>query len=131
MFGLAAPAEAAGPIKIHKVYFDSPGSDNGSNFSLNNEYVVLKNTGSSARKLTGWSVRDDTGYTYRFGSYTLGAGKYVTIHTGDGDSTQRHRYWGREWYVWNNAGDTARLHRADGTRVDTCTWNGSGSSKLC
>ncbi|MGH3343345.1 MAG: lamin tail domain-containing protein [Carbonactinosporaceae bacterium] len=128
---VAAPAEAAPQIKIHKVYFNSPGDDTGSNRSLNAEFITLKNTGTTKRSLRGWSVRDGAGFTYSFGRYTLRPGAYVTIHTGRGDDTRRHRYWDRDWYVWNNTGDTAKLRRPDGTRVDTCSWNGSGSVKRC
>jgi hypothetical protein len=39
----AVEAKAAGTVYIYKVYFDSPGSDTGSNSSLNAEYVVIRN----------------------------------------------------------------------------------------
>jgi hypothetical protein len=48
---LASPASAA--IRITKIYFDSPGADTGSNTSLNAEYVVIKNTGTTRKTLTG------------------------------------------------------------------------------
>lgn len=58
----AAPADAAAsPIKIVKIYYDSPGSpDNGKNSSLNGEYIQIKNTGKKAVSLKGWTVRDKT-----------------------------------------------------------------------
>jgi hypothetical protein len=127
----AVPAEAAGPIKIHRIYFDSPGPDHGSNRSLNAEFIVLKNTGSRARSLRGWRIRDAAGHSYSFGAYRLGAGKKVTIHTGRGANRPRHRYWRQGWYVWNNDGDTARLVRRNGTRADRCRYNGAGSSVYC
>ena len=41
---IAVPAQAApATVYIYKVYFDSPGSDTGSNSSLNAEYVVIRN----------------------------------------------------------------------------------------
>lgn len=128
---IATPAQAASPVKIYRVYFDSPGSDRGSNRSLNAEYITLKNTASTKRSLKGWTVRDRSRHIYRFGTYTLGPGRYVTIHTGRGDTTHRHRYWQRSWYVWNNGGDTATLRRADGTRADRCSWDSRGSYKYC
>jgi hypothetical protein len=72
---------AAGAIKIDKIYFDSPGSDGGSNPSLNAEWIRLKNTGPSGRSLTNWTIRDKAGHVYRFGTYRLGAGKTVMVHT--------------------------------------------------
>ena len=39
---IAVPAQAApATVYIYKVYFDSPGSGTGSNFSLNAEYVAI------------------------------------------------------------------------------------------
>ena len=48
-------AEAASAIKITKVYYNSPGSDYGSNTSLNAEWVRITNTGTTWRALTGWT----------------------------------------------------------------------------
>jgi hypothetical protein len=122
----ASTAEAAlPPIMISKVQFDSPGADRGGNASLNAEYVVLKNTTRSARSLTGWTLRDKTGYTYRFPTFTLKAGASVTIRTGKGTATQANRYYNKSWYVWNNTGDTAFLRNASGTTVDTCAFKGN------
>jgi hypothetical protein len=70
---------AAGAIKIDRIYFDSPGSDTGSNSSLNAEWIRLKNIGDKGRSLQGWKVRDRAGHVYRFGPYRLGAGNTVTI----------------------------------------------------
>jgi Lamin Tail Domain len=96
-----ARACAAGAIKIDRIYFDSPGSDGGSNSSLNAEWIRLKNTGANGRSLTNWTIRDKAGHVYRFGTYRLGAGKTVTVHTGSGSNSARHRYWHQDWYVWN------------------------------
>ena len=129
---IASPAQAASCIQIKLVYYNSPGSDTGSNSSLNAEYVRLENVCSSSRSLSGWTLRDRTGYTYdKFGTFRLGAGKTVTIHTGKGSNTASHRYWGRSWYVWNNTGDKAYLRDSAGTLKDTCEWGSSGSYKYC
>ena len=120
--GIAVPSAATAatpPIRIVKIQYDSPGSDTGSNSSLNAEYVVLKNTTSTNRSLTGWTLRDKTGYTYRFPTFTLKAGASVTIHTGKGSATTTHRYYNRTWYVWNNTGDTAYLRDSKGVLRDS------------
>ena len=128
----AAPASAAPAVKISYVRYDSPGSDSGSNTSLNAEYVVLKNTTGTNRSLTGWTLRDKTGYIYRFPTFTLKAGASVYIHTGKGSATTTHRYYNRTWYVWNNTGDTAYLRNGSGTLVHSCTWTSLGTgSKYC
>lgn len=130
--GLATPAHAtAGPVVFTRVYFDSPGSDTGSNSSLNAEYFVLKNSGTDAKNISGWSVKDVTGYRYTFGTFTLKGGASVTVHTGKGTNTASHRYWGRGSYVWNNTGDTAYLYTAGGTQKDRCTFSGVGAYKIC
>jgi hypothetical protein len=55
-------AEAASAIQITKVYYNSPGSDYGSNTSLNAEWVRITNTGTTWRTLTGWTLRDAAGH---------------------------------------------------------------------
>ena len=127
----ASSAQALPAIMIYRVQYNSPGSDTGSNTSLNSEYVVLKNTTRSNRSITGWTLRDKTGYTYKFPTFTLKAGATVTVHTGRGSATTAHRYFNYAWYVWNNSGDTAYLRTAAGTTVDTCSWTSAGSAKYC
>ena len=130
----AAPstAEAAGNIKITKVYVNSPGSDDGSNSSLNAEYVKIKNTGSEAKSLTGWTLRDESNHVYTFGSYKLGARNTVTVRSGKGTNTGSTRYWNKSWYVWNNSGgDSARLRNSSGDAKDSCDWGTVSSYVTC
>jgi hypothetical protein len=127
---ILAPIASAG-IRITKIYYDSPGADYGSNSSLNAEWIRLVNTGSSARSLTHWKIRDKAGHVYTFGTYSLGAGNTVTIHTGNGSNSGGHRYWQQDWYVWNNDGDGARLKKPNGNLVDSCSYSGGGSSVTC
>ncbi|TDC89591.1 lamin tail domain-containing protein [Actinomadura sp. 7K507] len=128
---MAVPAEAASPVQIYRVYFDSPGSDNRSNKSLNGEWVQLFNTTNTTKQLKGVRLRDRTGYTYTFGWFQLKGRKSVYVHTGRGSNTATHRYWGRKAYVWNNGGDTAFLLYPSGKRADSCSWTSKGSSKYC
>jgi hypothetical protein len=118
----AVEANAAATVYIYKVYFDSPGSDRGSNSSLNAEYVVIRNGDNVSHSVSGWTVRDAAGHRYTFpDGFRLGAGKQAIIHTGDGTSyttsASTHLYWGREWYVWNNTGDKVILRRADESSI--------------
>ena len=48
---IALPADAAGSIQFRKIRYDSPGTDRGGKTSLNAEYVVIKNTGSTTPEL--------------------------------------------------------------------------------
>ena len=122
----AVPAEAASPIQFGKIQYNSPGADRAANLSVNGEYVVIKNGGTTARSLTGWTVRDAQNHVYKFGTFTLGAGKTVVLRTGKGLNTRTTRYWGLGYHVWNNTGDKAVLRNAAGTAIDSCTWASSG-----
>ena len=129
---LAPPAQAAaGPVLFSRVFFDSPGSDTRTNASLNAEYFTLKNSGTDTKNISGWSVKDVTGYRYTFGTFSLKGGASVTVHTGKGTNTASHRYWGRGSYVWNNTGDTAYLHTSAGTQQDRCSFSGAGDYTNC
>lgn len=129
----ALPAQAASPIQITAVRFDSAGTDTGSNRSLNGEYVVIKNTGSTPRALTQWTLTDETGYRYTFPTTTLAAGSTLRVRTGQGTDSRATRYWGRGWYVWNNTADRATLRNHTGVVADRCGWPASheGSVKYC
>lgn len=130
--GAALPADAAtGFVHFSKVYYNSPGSDRGSNKSLNAEWVRVKNTTSKTKILTGWTIRDRSHHVYKFPKFTLKPGKSVTLHTGKGKNTKSNLYWGSSWYIWNNGGDKATLKNASGTTKDTCKWSGGGAWKTC
>jgi Lamin Tail Domain len=127
----AAPAQAAGGVIIYKVQYNSPGTDTGSNLSLNSEYVVLKNTAGTTRTITGWTLRDATGHKYTFPTTRIAAANYLYVRTGRGTNTAHTRYWGNGYYIWNNSGDTAYLRNGSGTLIDSCKWGSTGSVKYC
>ncbi|MEV4426702.1 lamin tail domain-containing protein [Streptomyces sp. R-07] len=120
---LPSPAQAAGSVHLYKIYYDSPGTDNRSNTSLNGEYVQIRNTTGAAVNLRGWTLTDAANHKYTFGNYTLGKGKIVTVRTGRGTNTAANVYQNRAAYVWNNDRDTATLRRSNGTSVDWCSYN--------
>jgi len=122
----ATTAEAASPIQFGRIYYNAPGTDRATNLSVNGEYVVIKNLGNTARSLTGWTVRDAANHVYKFGTFTLGAGKTVVLRTGKGTNTSTTRYWGLGYHVWNNTGDKAYLRTAYGTSIDYCAWSSNG-----
>jgi hypothetical protein len=74
---VALPSAASAAIRIHKIRYDPPGADYRNNRQLNAEYIVVKNTGTSAKQLRGWVIRDRYGWRYAFPSYRLGPGGYV------------------------------------------------------
>jgi hypothetical protein len=129
---LSTPAEAAGGVTIYHVWFDSPGSDHGSNTSLNAEWVQIKNTSRSAISLKGYVLKDVSNHRYTFKNIKIGAGKYIKVHTGKGSDTASNTYQNRGWYVWNNTKDTATLTKSNGSKVDTCSWTTRNpSDKYC
>ncbi|AJZ83773.2 lamin tail domain-containing protein [Streptomyces antimycoticus] len=128
----ATPAGAAGSVHLSKIYYDSPGTDNRSTSSLNGEYVQIKNSTSRGVSLKGWVLVDASNHKYTFPSYTLGAGKTVTVRTGIGSDTSATKYQDRRAYVWNNDADKATLRKTGGSTVDTCSYNSSRVDyKIC
>jgi hypothetical protein len=130
---LALASTAAGAVKIAKIHYNSPGTDTGSNKSLNGEWVTIKNTGNNSRSLGNWRIRDRSGHVYRFASgFRLGGGETVKLHTGRGSDSAHHRYWDADAYVWNNDRDRATLKNAGGNVIDKCSYNNSAASeKVC
>jgi hypothetical protein len=129
---IALPANAAGAIQFRKIQYDSPGGDLPvTNTKLNAEYVTIKNSGSTTRTLTGWTVSDPAHHVCTFPSFKLGAGESVRLHTGKGTDTAHHLYWDKGYYVWNNTGDKAILRNSSNTLKDTCTWGDGDSIKSC
>ena len=129
--GFLAPvsADAAVPaVRITQIQYDSPGSDTGSNASLNTEWVRITNTTSVNRSLTGWTLKDKQGYTYRFPTFTLKAKASVYVYTGKGSATSAKRYYNRTWYVWNNTGDSAYLRDSKGVLKDSWTFSDIGTA---
>lgn len=125
---VAAPAiagERRQSVRITGVQYNSPGRDNGSNRSLNGEWVEVKNTGWRRVNLEDWTLSNGD-REYEFPDVTLRPGKTVLVHTGkgeDGEPHDRDLYWGSRKYAWGNEEDTATLYNDHGRRVDTCKWD--------
>jgi hypothetical protein len=125
LMGLVA-SPALGAIRITKVQYDPPGSDQGSNSSLKAEWVKIKNTGNNDRSLDGWTLRDKANHVYHFEDFTLKASRAVTVHTGSGSDSGKHLYQDSGAYIWNNDGDTAKLKNGS-KLIDKCHWDGGES----
>jgi len=130
LVALPATASAAPAIQFGVIQYDSPGSDDGSNASLNAEFVVVKNVSGQKVQLRGFSVRDAQGRTFTFPAMRLRPGRTVRLHTGNGTNTARHVFWRQSNYVWNNGGDTATLRNATGKLIDTCAWTTAGTGTI-
>ncbi|MFI7179736.1 lamin tail domain-containing protein [Streptomyces spororaveus] len=109
-------------VEISRVQADSPGRDDRSNRSLNNEWVEITNTTRDGINLRGWTLRDSDGNRYRFDNVRIGARATIRIHTGNGRDTRTDLFQDRRNYVWDNGSDTATLRDDRGRTVDTETW---------
>lgn len=113
-------------VVISDVQADSPGRDNGSNRSLNGEWVEITNQSRRAVNLDGWTLRNGDGNRYRFDHVRLAGRATVRVHTGVGRDTRSDLYQDRRDYVWDNYSDTATLRDNRGRTVDTESWGGRG-----
>jgi hypothetical protein len=121
-----SPTPDSSVVKINQIYYNSPGDDDGSNASLNEEWISLTNTGGSSISLGGWTIEDAASHVYTFPSLSLGVGVTVRVHTGSGSNTSTDLYWGSGWYIWNNDGDAAYLVNSSATTTDTCSYSDPG-----
>lgn len=91
-------------IVVASVHADANGNDHE---NLNDEYIVLKNTGDGPVNMGGWTVSDEADHRYRVpDGVKLGPSETVTIYTGSGSDTENKLYWGSDSAIWNNEGDT-------------------------
>jgi hypothetical protein len=128
LLAIAGPASAA--IRFERIRYDAPGTDTGTNAHLNQEVVVLINTGDSARNIGGWTVRDLAGHVYRIPQgFRLRPDRIVRIHTGKGPNDGNDLYWRSGWYIWNNDKDRATLKNASGTVIDRCVYDDGSTSE--
>jgi hypothetical protein len=113
-------------VFIDFVRYDPAGRDTGTNAHINKEVVVIHNSTSQRKVLTGWMLRNTSGHVYRFPTTALQPGGFVIVHTGKGKNQPGQRYWGQGFYVWNNDGDKAILRTKGGRHIDTCDWGSGG-----
>ena len=96
------------------------------------EYVTIENKDNVSQNMTGWILHDNADiHEFVFPEFTLEAGAQVNVWTKAGANTQTDLYWGLGNPIWNNTGDTATLKDDKDELIDTCIYNGSGSSVIC
>jgi competence protein ComEC len=96
-----------GALALAEVHADAEGDDRE---TLNDEYIVLKNTGSDTLDLSGWTINDAADHTYTIpDGTTLAPGDTLTIHSWSGSDTASDLYWGSGTPIWNNGGDTVTV----------------------
>jgi micrococcal nuclease len=122
--------EACGPrsdaeLSIAELEFDAPGDDS---LNLNQEWIVIRNDGTGPVDLSGWGIRDESARNrYLFpDSFILAPGETVTVRSGCGDDSETDLHWCSVGSaIWNNDGDTAFLHDANGNTHVSLSYQGN------
>lgn len=77
---------------------------------LNNERVVLKQSGNGTLLLAGWQLQDGNGDQYTFPALELTQdGFQVNVYTKSGSDTADSLYWGLSQPVWSSGGTVTLL----------------------
>lgn len=91
------------------------------------EIVVIVNQSDSTISLDGWTLTaQDSGDIYTFSSFSLSAGQFVRLHSGDGSDDSNDLYWAGSDH-WTSTIDTAELDNDEGTNIDACSFSASAS----
>ena len=110
---VSAPSPATGDARVTFIQSNPPGDEG------HEEYVEITNFDVQALDVTGWTLKDSSGYTYTFPTYTLPLGALVTVHACDGADSATTLYTHKCSAIWNNGGDTAYLYDAQGALINT------------
>ncbi|MFE3167024.1 lamin tail domain-containing protein [Streptomyces sp. NPDC059224] len=115
-------ARPHGDVVISKVQYDSPGRDDRSNRSLNNEWVDITNATRRTVNLDHWTLTGGDGRRYTFRHVRLEGRATVRVHTGVGRDNARDVYQDRRGYAWDDRNDTATLRNDHARIVDQVSW---------
>ena len=83
------------------------------------EYVEIQNRGTVKAEISGWKLgADDPGQDYTFPAGTvLEPGQRIRVYTNEMHPGYGGFSYGSKRSIWNDKGDTARLHDANGHQV--------------
>jgi len=101
-------------IKID-INYDARGNDN---VNLNDEYIIIENTGTDSIDINGWTIKDSGTSIYRFERYILEPGSTIYLFTGSGSVGEGKFYWGNSRPIWNNDSDTLYLRDKEGLLIE-------------
>ncbi|MFE9691926.1 glycerophosphodiester phosphodiesterase family protein [Micromonospora sp. NPDC005806] len=110
------PVSGVAGVIIEDISYHSPGD--GPRWA--GEHVVLRNVSDRPVDVSGWYLHNQASDRIVVGDgYVIPPGGLLRVHTGPGDNDATTYHIGRATAVWNSTnGDSAGLHRADGTIVD-------------
>lgn len=103
-------------IVIEEINYDPEGNDRD---NLNEEWVMILNTGDDNIDMGGWIIVDAKNHSYVFPEgFELPPVSRVKVHVGIGDDSDTDLYMNGKNPIWNNDGDTATLFDSRGEIVD-------------
>jgi endonuclease YncB( thermonuclease family) len=108
------PIAGGSSVSIAYIFYNGVVSD-----KEPDEYVIIRNDGAESVQLQGWRLSDESGKTFIFPNFEITPGQECRVYTneihpefcgfsfGHGGSA-----------IWNNGGDCAMLHDAQGNLVN-------------
>ncbi len=93
--------------------YDAYGVDE---YNLNDEFVTFRNICKAKVNMDGWVVQDSA-EAYVFPEFILGPEAAVTLHSGKGNDSELHLYWGNKVSVWDDESDTLYLRNPNGNLI--------------
>ncbi len=97
-----------------KIHYNAAGNDN---TNLNDEYIIIKNTGDDYLDIYGWTVKDSGTSIYKFDRYIFDKNTAVFLFTGSGEDSGGNFYWGSPKPIWNNEHDILYLRDREGLLI--------------
>jgi hypothetical protein len=118
---------STGDVSITKIFFDGAVP-----IAESDEYVEIKNTDDMVIKLGGWILHDrDKNHTYTFPNFNMEPGQVCRVYTDENHPEWCGFNWKHGGAIWNNDGDESTLKDSSGKVIDTCSYSGSGTTKIC
>jgi hypothetical protein len=96
----------------------------------NQEYVVIKNTGTTPALMDGYYLRRRTSTCPLLINTVIPAGGTLTIRIGSGTPTATTQYWGRPSTLLNDAADSVALLSNKNVLIDAVRWTRPNASGL-
>ncbi len=108
-----------GQVMIASVHYNAAGDDA---LNLNDEYLTIRNRGTTNVDLTAWQIRDSDSFSYTIPPASLSPGGIIRIHVGNGTASAGELYMDLDGPVLNNDGDSVTLIDREGTVVSSFSW---------
>jgi micrococcal nuclease len=117
--GSEPDGNGTGQVAIASVHYNAAGDDAA---NLNDEYITIRNPGTTAADLTSWQISDSDSFSFPVPPVSLSPGEFIRIHAGNGTSSAGELYMDLDGPVLNNDWDSVTLLDREGTVVSTYSW---------